>query len=430
MTDSAAVMRLVSPYVGPIRRLRELMTHPGQAPLPGFSAETADLRSIHRSGIRTMTGGALHYNRDAAIAAAVGEAVERYCAAAVPDDLTLAPARDLGPSAVAPDRFILFHPDQYAGPRFPFRPFSETVEVRWTRAVEVTTLVPAYLPAQLSYLTADGGNPPAETPIGYATSSGTACAPSAEEAILSALLELVERDAFMIAWYAQWSPPRLEWRHDPLLAAVERRYFRSTGLRYLCLDLTGIHQIPTVLTVVQGADVGLAVGAASAWRPQDAWLRAMREAFATYAWADRLRQTAPPIPSERLQRVQTFADHIRFYADPANRPAAAFLWQSAESRYLSELPCRTAAPSEQIAAIDGRLREIGARAYAVDLTTPDVRRAGLHVWRTLSPELQPLDVGYGRRYLGGTRLYAMAERLTGRRVSSPHDLNRWPHPFP
>lgn len=430
MTDSAAVMRLLSPYVGPIRRLRELVTLPGQAPLPGFAAETADLRSIHRSRIRTITGGALHYDRGAAMAAAVGEAVERYCAAAVPDDLIPAAARDLGPSAVAPDRFILFHPVQYARPRFPFQPFSETVKVRWTRAVEVTTLVPVHLPAQLIYLTADGGDTPGETPIGYATSNGTACAPSADEAILSALLELVERDAVMIAWYTQWPPPRLEWRSDPQLAAVERRYFGSTGLRYLCLDLTGIHGIPTVLTVVQGTDVGLAVGAASAWRPQDAWLRAMREAFATFAWADRLRQTSPPIPSGRLHRVQTFADHIRFYADPTNRAAAAFLWQNTESRDISELPCRTGTPSEQIAAIDRILREMGAGAYAVDLTTPDVRRAGVQVWKALSPELQPLDVGYGRRFLGGPRLYMIAERLTGRRVSSPADLNRWPHPFP
>jgi ribosomal protein S12 methylthiotransferase accessory factor len=428
--QASGVMRLVSPYVGPVRRVRELATPTGHAPLPAFMAETADLRRIHGTGIRTLTGGAMHYDRAAAVAAAVGETTERYCAAAVPADLVLAAAEDLGAAAVAPRRFILFHALQYARPRFPFRPFFENIKVRWTRGAEVSTSAPAYLPAQLVYLMADGSEPSADTPIGYATSSGTACAPSADEAVLSALLELVERDAVMIAWYTRWSPRRLEWRGDPHLAAVERRYFASTGLQYLCLDLTEIHGIPTVLSVVQGRDVGLAVGAASAWRPQDAWLKAMREAFATFAWADRLRQISPPIPPGRLHLVETFADHIRFYADPANRRLASFLWQNAESREIKELPCSTGTPLRQVEAITQKLGEIGARAYAVDLTTPDVRRAGVQVWKTISPELQPLDVGYGRRFLGATRLHAMAARLTGRDVSSPADLNHWPHPFP
>jgi ribosomal protein S12 methylthiotransferase accessory factor len=430
MMQPPAVMRLVSPYVGPVRRLRELAAHTDHARLPAFMAETADLRHIHRSAIRTMTGGALHYDRSAAMAAAVGEAIERYCAGAVPGDLVSASARDLGASAVAPDRFILFHSTQYARPRFPFRPFLDDTQVRWTRAREVSTSVQAYLPAQLVYLIPDGSEPLAETPVGYATSSGAACASSADEAILSALLELVERDAVMIAWYTRWSPPRLRWRRDPHLTAVEQRHFVSTGLRYLCLDLTTIHEIPTVLAVVQGKDVGLAVGAASAWCPQDAWLKAMREAFATYAWADWLRRTSPPIPPNRLNLIQTFADHIRFYADPGSRPLASFLWQNPESHDIEKLPCRTDAPRPQIEAIAQKLSAIGMRVYAVDLTTPDVRRAGVQVWKTISPGLQPLDVGYGRRFLGGTRLYAMAARLTGREASSPADLNHWPHPFP
>jgi ribosomal protein S12 methylthiotransferase accessory factor len=430
MTHQGAVMRLVSPYVGPVRKLRELATLPGQAPLPAFAAETADLRWIHDSGIRTMSGGALHYDRSAAMAAAVGEAVERYCAAAVPDDLVLASARDLGASAVAPDRFALFHATQYEHPRFPFQPFLQDTTVRWTPAAEVSTSARAYLPAQLVYLEADSTEPPGGTRIGYATSSGIACAPSAEGAVLGALLELVERDAVMIAWYAQWSPPRLDWHSDPALAAVERRYFASTGLRYSCLDLTDVHGIPTVLAVVQGRDVGLALGAASAWHPRDAWLKAMREAFATYAWAGRLQRTLPPIPRDQLPLVRTFADHIRFYADPSNRSLASFLWQTAESRDIRELPCRAGSPSSQTEAIARKLDEIGAQAYAVDLTTADVCRAGVHVWKLVSPELQPLDVGYGRGFLGGRRLYAMAARLTGRSVSSPCDLNRWPHPFP
>jgi len=429
--DRAAVMRLLSPYVGPIRALQELTTLPGHAPLPAFMAETADLRLIHGCPMRSIRGSATHYDRASAMAAAVGEAVERYCGAAIPERLPVAPAVNLGTAAAAPDRFALFHPAQYVRPEFPYRPFSPHTCVRWTKGVDLSTNASVYLPAQLVYLGAEAGVTAGDTPIGYATSSGMACGPSAEAAILGGLLELVERDAVMLTWYAQWSPPRLQWRGDSSLATVEDRYFAVTGLRYVCLDLSELHGIPTVLTVVRGGETGMAVGAASALRPGEAWLKAMREAFATYAWADRLRRTTPAIALTRLDRVHRFADHVRFYADPQAPALASFLWRNPESRDIRALPDLVEPdPARQIAALVGRIAAAGASAFAVDLTTVDVRRAGAQVWKALSPELQPLDVGYERRYLGGPRVYTMATQLTGRRVSTPEDVNPWPHPFP
>ncbi|MDQ7843932.1 MAG: YcaO-like family protein [Armatimonadota bacterium] len=429
--DRAAVMRLLSPYVGPIRALQELTTLPGHAPLPAFMAETADLRLIHGCPVRSIRGSATHYDRASAMAAAVGEAVERYCGAAMPETLPLAPAVALGTAAVSPDRFALFHPAQYARPEFPYRPFTPETCVRWTKGVDLSTHAAVYLPAQLVYLGAEAGAVAGDTPIGYATSNGMACGLSAEEAVLGGLLEVVERDAVMLTWYARWSPPILEWRADSSLATVEDRYFAVTGLRYTCLDLSDLHGIPTVLAVVRGTEVGMAVGAASALRPGEAWLKAMREAFATYAWADRLRRTTPPIALTRPDLVRRFADHVRFYADPQALPSAAFLWQSQESRDIRALPdLLEPVPVRQIAAVVGRIVAAGASVFAVDLTTVEVRRAGAHVWKVVSPELQPLDVGYERRYLGGPRLYAMAAQLTGRPLSSPEDVNPWPHPFP
>jgi ribosomal protein S12 methylthiotransferase accessory factor len=394
-------------------------------------AETADMRLVHGCRTRIATGSAQHYTREAAMAAAVGEAVERYCGSAVPDELPTATAADLGDCAVPPERFVLFHPSQYAEPGFLYRPFLNRTRVRWTKGVAVATGASVYLPAQLVYLSSEGTDAPGDTPIGYATSSGMACAPTADEAILAGLLELVERDAVMLAWYARWSPPQLVWRRNPELRAVEHRHYAASGLSYECLDLSGVHGIPTVLVAVRGSDVGVAVGAASALRPEAAWLKAMREAFATYAWAERLRRTPPPRARSRLHQIQTFADHVRFYADPRHRAFAAFLWRSPEAHDISDLPwIAEPTPAQQIAAVSRRLHAAGASAYAVDLTTPDVRRAGVQVWKAVSPELQPLDVGYRRRFWGGRRVYSMAAGVSGRDVSSPAGLNQWPHPFP
>jgi ribosomal protein S12 methylthiotransferase accessory factor len=217
---------------------------------------------------------------------------------------------------------------------------------------------------------------------------------------------------------------------------VEERCFTPSGLRYLCLDLSEPLGLATVLAVVFGSELGFAVGAATALTPQDAWMKAMREAFATYAWADRLRRRIPSIAQTELHLVRSFADHVRFYADPRNLPLASFLWgghhdRDDGARPIDELPrIEASGPPQQIAAVCVKIRAAGASAYAVDLTTADIRRAGWSVWKVVSPELQPLDVGYGRRFLGGARLAACAAGLGSRSGAPPAALNPWPHPFP
>jgi ribosomal protein S12 methylthiotransferase accessory factor len=70
-------------------------------------------------------------------------------------------------------------------------------------------------------------------------------------------------------------------------------------------------------------------------------------------------------------------------------------------------------------------------AYAVDVTSPDVRSAGFRVARVIAPELCQLDVVERARFLGGTRLYeaAYVAGLVDRPLLHA-ELNPDPHPFP
>ena len=82
-------------------------------------------------------------------------------------------------------------------------------------------------------------------------------------------------------------------------------------------------------------------------------------------------------------------------------------------------------------AICRRLERRGLSAYAVDVTAPDIREAGLWVARAVVPELCGLDVVHGIRYLGGRRLYDAP--VDAGLLDQPLDLselNPDPHPFP
>ena len=89
-----------------------------------------------------------------------------------------------------PERFALFSAVQHAAPSFPFRPFRSDTIVSWVAGFAVPGGAHAFLPAQLVYMPWRRGAPD-ETRIGHATSSGLACGPTLEEAVLAGLLELV-----------------------------------------------------------------------------------------------------------------------------------------------------------------------------------------------------------------------------------------------
>lgn len=426
---------LVSPHTGVVRAVESTLATTDDAPLVTVSCDLADTR--------VSIGAAIDANAvawssvpDAARAAALGEAAERYSAGLVPEhELVLACADDLGGEAADPRCFALFHERQYNSLGFLAHPFTPATPVRWVRGFEIATGRRAWLPAQLVFL-AGAHLVPGEELIAYPTSNGLACRPTLEEAILSGLLEVLERDAFAITWYSQLSLPRLEIAGSEFLERFHERYVAPTGLRCTTVDLSVFHRIPTVLAIVHGNrsdPVALSVGAASAPDAADAWTRAVGEAFGSRAWARYLRLAEPDRTFEAsFADVTNFDDHVHLHAIRRYARSAAFLAASAERHSLTGVPeLEGNSVTGRIEAILQRLGHERATAYAVDVTAPDVRAAGLTVIKTIVPELCQLDVIHGARYLGGERLSRAAWALGLR--SAPlgwHELNPNPHPFP
>jgi ribosomal protein S12 methylthiotransferase accessory factor len=424
---------LVSSHVGVVRSTRRYLAVTDDAPLVSVACELADGRDVIGADVDARAIAWSPSGRTA-LAAALGEAVERYSASYLPaSGVALSTAAELGPEAVDPERFTLFRSDQYERPGFACRPFTRETPVRWARAARLPDGAPAWLPAQLVYLT---GLPPApgETIIGYATSSGLACGPTLEEALQSALFEVLERDAFMLTWNARLSLPRLELSGHPELERFLDHYVSGTGLRVAAVDLSVFHDVPTVLALVRGNDgVALTVGAAAAGWTLDACTKAFGEAFAGRAWARVLVAGAPEREFEPdFADVVDFDDHVHLYALSEHAHHADFLDASTERRMVSKVPeLHEGTAADRVVTLADRLQRAGTPAYAVDVTSPDVRAARMRVVRVLVPELSPLDLFHGGRFLGGRRLYEAPRRL-GLRDSplEPDQVNPYPHPFP
>jgi ribosomal protein S12 methylthiotransferase accessory factor len=423
----------VSPLVGIVVRTMSTTYAADEASLPNCAAELA-------SAVRTLGGRAVEHGSGAnprparARAAAIGEALERYSALFVPRErVQLATARSLGDAAVRPSRFALFHPAQHAAGELPFVEFKEDTQTAFVEGMALHDGSPAYLPAELVYL---GRPATASLPIAYSTSNGLACAATFTEAVLRALLELVERDAVMLAWKCRLSLPLLDWTDDEELLSHDRRFFERAGLAFNVLDGSVFLDVPVAIAVVHGhpaSGASLAMGAGAAATIGDAWLAAVSEGFGVYRWVRQQTLDLPPgTPPPGPDRVETFEEHLLSYARPEQAELAGFLDASADrtpTRSVGALEGTT--PRSQVEAAVRRLSRHGLSAYAVDVTSPDVRALGLHVARVIVPELCSLDVSHRARFLGGTRLYTAAHDagLVAAPLE-PADLNPLPHPFP
>jgi ribosomal protein S12 methylthiotransferase accessory factor len=375
-----------------------------------------------------------HPLREGAVAASFGEALERYSASFVPAGRVVVCSAERLPGAVDPARFALFHETQLADPAFPFRPFRRDTVVGWVPGFALPGGQPAYLPAQLVFL-ARGRRPPDEEQIAYTTSSGLACGATLEEALLAGLLEQIERDAVMLAWYDRLSLPILDWSRDPELVRIDARYFAPAGLGYSAVDLSVFFGVPTVLGVVHGAPGvlgALGVGAASAPTVGVAWRKALAEAFTVQRWVRDHALERPEDADRSAAEIRSFDGHTMFYARPDRAVRAAFLDCSPEHRDTRDIaPLEGSNVLERIDAACDRLAQHNVSAYAVDVTSPDVRSGGLHVVRVIAPELCQLDVVERARFLGGDRLYqAACSAGLVTHALTPADLNLDPHPFP
>ena len=377
-----------SPLTGIVTHVMRTLHGPDHASIPNHACRLASARrTLGHTTVEYGSGAASSHAR--ARAAALGEAIERYSATYLPTSRLLrTTARALGDRAVRPERFALFHPAQLSHPSFPFAPFTEDTELAFVEGVSLADGSPAYAPAELVFLRPPE---PEGRPIAYPTSSGLACAATRREAALAALLELVERDAVMLAWNATLSLPRIGWDSDPAAAALADRFFAPSGLRYRVVSGSGFLDVPVAVAVVHGAPgsgAALAVGAGSAAEPRDAWLKALSESFGVYRWLCSITAGAvdrlPPPPQE----IQTFDDHMLFYARDEEARLADFLDAASAECRLTDLPGLSGStPEAHLGDLVARLARHGVSAYAFDVTSPDVDALGLAVIRVLAPEL-------------------------------------------
>jgi ribosomal protein S12 methylthiotransferase accessory factor len=221
----------------------------------------------------------------------------------------------------------------------------------------------------------------------------------------------------MTAWVRQEPVHRLAARLRWPTPGGELRFDRAIE-SYELYSLPSPAQVPVVLAAAYGAEgqPPVAVGAAADPDPVRAARRALVEARQTFDWATRMVAAGTPVPADPAA-LDDLAEHVAYYLDPARLAAFDFL-RAAPVGPAPDLgaPAPRQDPEQECRELVARLAAAGLASFAVDVTSADVRAAGLWVVRAIVPGLYPLIVG---------RHAPDHPRLPREAV-----LARDPHPFP
>ncbi|MEV5411297.1 YcaO-like family protein [Thermopolyspora sp. NPDC052614] len=410
---------LVDEELGLISRIRRDRPRapvvPSMISYSAYPASHPDTASVHQ-----VTGGASLGDDDAARKAAIGEAVERHCADHVPDGLIRAGFRTLAEPAVDPRTFALYSKGQYEARGFPFTPMTADLEIAWTAAEDLDG-GRVLVPASLTYVNYFRGPRREEPPTNYPVLAGTAAADSPERAREAALREVLERDAVTLWWHSGApASPLPAPAEGPLATGLREAAEAGLAVSLLRVPSTFDAMVAAVFVEDRRRRV---VGFGSACRAtaEEAAAKAFTEAIGTYETGLELLDGDGPFwrgvrcgaitrrPYLPYREDRAYLDDLRHGWRDLNdvrMHVQVYLDERLQDAVLDRLrvPSGPPLPPETVGPLRS-LAEQGLRVYAVDLTTRDVRAAGLSVVRVLVPGL------YGSApaafpLLGGNRLAA------------------------
>ncbi len=353
---------------------------------------------------------------------------------------------NLAPDALDPRACGEYAPEFYAGHAEYYAPFDPATPMHWTWGHSLRDGRPILVPEQLVFYL---DRRPYKKFV-QECSNGCASGSCTEEAILHAMLELLERDAFLLSWHGAARLPEIDLAscRDPRTRFMADRVARL-GYTMRLFDMRADLPVPAVMAVGErrdGSPGTLCFGAGAGFDPEEAVRSAMSETASYVPGFDERVMGREPILRAMVDDydlVHELTHHSGLYGLPEMAEHAGFLFDAPQVRSLQELHAGWLAerPSgldltDDVRYLTERFTRLGSDVIVVDQTCPEQETVGVRTVSVIAPGLIPIDFGWQRqRVLRHPRL---RDFLAGRLDTvqppgsgfGPTGLHVRPHPFP
>ncbi|SFL65969.1 ribosomal protein S12 methylthiotransferase accessory factor [Paenibacillus sp. 1_12] len=388
-----------------------------------------------------VTAGRSHSYANSKLTAIL-EGLERYCSQVPRGKRTLIHDSylNLAEQALHPLDVGVYSDEQYEQEDFPFQPFHPNNPINWVWGYSFLQERPILVPELLAYYSASFGE-------GYVNEASNGCAlgSSLEEAILYGILEVVERDSFLITWYGQLPIPRL----DPYSACSKELSLMIDRLRTVAgyevhlFNMTMENGIPSVWVLAKnnkptGANLICAAGAHL--DPVTAAISAIHEMAGMIESHNVKLEADRESYMEMLKDsslVRQMEDHSMLYCLPEAEERLRFLlddqrpMQTFDEAFKQKKVQHTDL-TDDLKDILMVFKRLKLDVIVVNQTAPETLRNHLHGVKVIIPGMLPMTFGNNLTRLSGLDRVLQVPVDLGF-VQQPltlEQLNPFPHPFP
>lgn len=434
-TDDPQLQRLldlVSPRVGVIRSFSKVIRGVEEPTLPIMYQATLSNFDYRVAPPEERVAAGKGLTDEQAMRAAMGEAIEHYCAAQVDEQATrVAKWSDLDGGGISPPEFVLYSDAQYGRDGFSHHRWQADDEVTWSPVRELPADREILAPTSLVYLTSSMTR--AEDRMTFSTSNGLAAGPNLKFAILNGLYELIERDGFLINWMNKLPAPEVEFSTG--LAQNIRTHYEAYDTQLRVFNVSSdlpFYVMMCIALDTRGEGPSAMVGLGCNLDPNIALIKSVFEICQMHPGElQRFKKDRPDQKLKRYEDVVTLFDHSAFHMLPERRSEFGFLLENGRRQSIADLPNLSEGNVEaDLNRCVSSLTAAGCRVAYAELTTSDIVPFGAHVVRSIATGLQPMHFGFGEERLGGSRMFEVPQKLgLATEIRTEKDLNPCPHPL-
>jgi ribosomal protein S12 methylthiotransferase accessory factor len=257
-------------------------------------------------------------------------------------------------------------------------------------------------------------------------------------------MEVVERDSFLLTWYAQLPLSRLDHHsaNDKELELMVDRVREVSGYDLYFYNSTMENEIPSVWAIAKNRrskGVNLICAAGANPDPVRAVKSAIYELAGMMVRHDEILEKNRKKYEEMLKNpyaVRNMEDHGLLYGLPEAEERLSFLLddQRPLRTFAEEFKQPPVHPDlkDDLQDILQKFRKLDLEVIVVDQTTPITKRNGLYCVKVLIPGMLPMTFGHHlTRVKGLERVLQVPMKLGySKQLLSYEQLNPYPHPFP
>jgi ribosomal protein S12 methylthiotransferase accessory factor len=423
--------RLESTYLDPMTGLVKTLT---EASYYSGSAVTTTMLYVNELDSEPIYCAGLTGKYSDSRPIAILEALERYCGAYPRRPQMAARCTFDSVASIAVDPEVFGVPDYAAlEQNSGIRPFDKSSTRSFVRGYSFKRDASVLIPTQLAYYSRLSETDP---PFLIEGSQGCAIGSCMEEAIFHGLFEVIERDSFMMTWYAKLPTAKLpltEIKNTETLARL--RNFSERGYDVTVHAMHGDGKIPALLVRLKNRKKTTPFSfsmPAAGLDPEDAILRACREIAVAINKYTRLMED--PVMVERARHFLTrpsaaadMMDHGLIYCLPESEPYGHFLDEATDTVSMDELKelgaaFRTSDMRDDLCSMIDYVLEQHPDVIVVDQTCSELAPLNLSAVKVLIPGMMTMHASEDWRRFTGLPRFDMA-------TAGGTSINPWPHPF-